>query len=41
MSNDIHYKVRDEIIYPSPNFNGVAIKVWEWSVIPPHTLIGM
>ena len=28
--NYIHYKVRDEIIYPFPNFNGEPVEVWEW-----------
>ena len=23
-------KVYDEITYPFPNFNGIAIEVWEW-----------
>ena len=27
--NYIHYKVWDEIIYSSPNFNGTAVEVWE------------
>ena len=29
ISNHINSKVRDEIIYPFPNFNGSTIKVWE------------
>ena len=37
MNNYIHYKheeVRDDIIYPFPNFNGA---IWEWinNFIPP------
>ena len=30
ISNYIHYKVWDEIIYPFPNFNGATVEVWEW-----------
>ena len=30
ISNYIHYKVWDEIIYPFTNFNGATIEVWEW-----------
>ena len=30
ISNYIHYKVYDEIIYPFPKFNGAAIELWEW-----------
>ena len=26
----IHYKVRDEITYPFPKFNGATIVDWEW-----------
>ena len=29
-SNCIRYKVSDEIIDQSPNFNGTAAEVWEW-----------
>ena len=29
VSNYIHYKMWDEITYPSPNFSGAAIRVWE------------
>ena len=36
ISNYIHYKVCDEIIYPFTNFNGATIEVWEW--ISNHTL---
>ena len=30
MSNYIRYRVRVEIIYPFPNFNGGTVEVWEW-----------
>ena len=30
MSDHVHYKVRDAITYPFPNFNGAAVEVWEW-----------
>ena len=30
ISNYIHYKLRDEIPYPFPNFNGATVEVWEW-----------
>ena len=30
ISQQIHYKVLDEITYPFPNFNGCTIDVWEW-----------
>ena len=30
ISNDVHYKVWDGIIYPFPKFNGVTVEVWEW-----------
>ena len=30
MSNYIHHKVCDEITFPSPNFNGATVEVWEW-----------
>ena len=29
-SNHIFDKLWDEIIYPSPNFNGYTVEVWEW-----------
>ena len=31
MSNHISSKVWDGITYPSPNFNGCAIEIWEWA----------
>ena len=34
ISNNIHYKVRDEITYPFQNFNGATIKVWQCN--SPH-----
>ena len=37
ISNYIHYKVWDEIIYPFLNFNGATVDVWEWiSNFIPH-----
>ena len=30
VSSYMHHKVRDEITYPFPNFNGTTIEVWEW-----------
>ena len=30
MSNHIYSNVRGGIIYPFPNANGAAVKVWEW-----------
>ena len=35
----IHYKVRYEITYPFPIFNGGTIEVWEWitSIVPHFT----
>ena len=30
ISNHIHQIVWDEITYPSANFNGRAVEVWEW-----------
>ena len=39
ISNFVHYEVRDEIIYPFSNFNGVIVEVWEWiSSFIPHFL---
>ena len=36
-NNFIHYKVRDRITYPLPNFNDATVKVWEWiSNFTPH-----
>ena len=29
-SNDIHYKLWDEITYQFPNFNGATVEVWKW-----------
>ena len=29
-SKYIHNKLRDEITYPFPNFNGCTVEVWEW-----------
>ena len=37
ISNYIHYKVWDGIIYPFRNFNGCTVEVWEWiSNFIPH-----
>ena len=37
VSNHIYYKMWDEVIYPSPNFNGGTVEVWEWiSNFIPH-----
>ena len=30
VSNNIRYKVLDEITYPFPNFNGATVEVWGW-----------
>ena len=30
ISNYVHYRVWDEIIFPFPNFNGCTVEVWEW-----------
>ena len=30
ISNHTHSKVRNEIIYPFPNFNSFTVEVWEW-----------
>ena len=40
ITNHIHHKGWDEIIYPFPNFNG-AIHVWESISDFIHTLLGM
>ena len=39
ISNYIHYKVWNEINYPSSNFNGATVEVWEWinNFIPHFT----
>ena len=29
ISNHIHYKMWDEIVYPFQNFNGAIVEVWE------------
>ena len=31
-------KVRDEITYPFPNFDGHTIEVWEWIILSSHIL---
>ena len=37
ITNDIHYKMWDKIIWPFPNFNGCTVEVWEWtSNFIPH-----
>ena len=37
ISNNIHYKVWDEITSPFPNFNGATVEVWKWrSNFIPH-----
>ena len=37
ISNYIHYKMRDEITDPLPNFNNFVVEVWEWiSNFIPH-----
>ena len=28
--NYTHYKLKHEITYPFPNFNGFTVEVWEW-----------
>ena len=30
-------KLWDDFNYPFPNFNGVAVEVWEWMNISSHT----
>ena len=36
-NNYIQYKVWDKITYPSPNFNGATVEVWDWiSNFIPH-----
>ena len=32
ISNYIHYKVWDKIMYPFPNFNDATLEVWEWII---------
>ena len=34
----IYYKEYDEIAYPFPNFNGVAVE--DWLIFPPYNLGG-
>ena len=42
ISNYVHCKMWDEITYPSPNFNGCTVEVWEWiSNFIPHITGGM
>ena len=41
ISNSIHCKVRGEIAFPFPNFNGATVEVWEWNENSSHTLLGM
>ena len=37
LSNYIHYKAWDEIVYSFSNFNGATVEVWEWiSNCIPH-----
>ena len=37
MYHNSHYKVWHNITYPSPNFNGCTVEVWEWiSDFTPH-----
>ena len=39
MSNNIHYRMWDEITNPFPNFNGATVEVWEWiSNFIPHCI---
>ena len=38
--NDLPREVWDEIAYQFPNFNGVAVEVWEWMKnFIPHVTI--
>ena len=41
IGNNIHNKVWDEISYPSPNFNGGTVEVWEEINNFTHTLVDM
>ena len=41
ISNYIHNKVWDKNTYLFPNFNGVAVEVWEWISNSTHTLLGI
>ena len=38
ISNCIHYKMWDEIIYPFPTFNGATVEVWESTLISSYAL---
>ena len=43
ISNYTHYNAWDEITYPSPDFNGGTVEVWEWisnfiSHFPGHVI---
>ena len=29
-SKYIYHKVRDDITYPTPNFSGATVDVWQW-----------
>ena len=40
--NHMPSKVYDEIVFPSPNFNGCTVEVWEWiSIFISHVIIGV
>ena len=41
LSNDIHYKVCDELSYPLSNLNDVTDEVWEWINDFIHIILGM
>ena len=41
ITNQIKYKVWDEITYPSPNFKGCLVKFENGYVISSHILLGM
>ena len=32
ISNDIHYKVWDEVTYPFRKRSGATVEVWEWII---------